>query len=433
MSWPLFLSFRQLFPPKKFPVFATVSILGVALGVAALLIVQTVMNSFGEEHRRRIRDAVGDVVVESQYGNRIPDAPALMKSLAGIAGVKALAPQIEGVALFIPEGGDLAKSFSPKNILALRGVDTRREAEVSPMATYVEDGKFSDLDDDRVIIGSSLARRLHLYPGAKMTLQSPVRAARGLGGDKIDLPKELEICGLLHSGYDDVDANAVVVTLRTARHLQMLDAQDATSVRFKLKEKGLEESVALAANRVLPDDLRAAPWYVFRRVFLEAVAMEKQMLFLLMFIITLVASFSIGSTLFSHVVRRNREIGLLGALGAKPRDILTLYLSQGFIVGVLGFAFGVGLTFLTLAFRQEIIGVLGAQDMMLKQYKFDKVPLYYNAGDFLKAGVLTLGLMTFAAFIPAVWAARRKPSEAMREAWTSKVSRGRVPRAQRRP
>lgn len=421
MPWSLFLSLRQLFPPKKFPVFATVSILGVALGVAALLIVQTVMGSFGEEHRKRIRDAVGDVVITPISREVMSDTPALMTELAALPGVTGVAPQVEGPVLYIPPGGDISKSFSPRNILMLRGLDTRREPAVSPLPGFIEQGQFDDLDDATVIVGSSLARRLGLYKGAKMTLQSPARAARSLeknaNGDEFhDLPKELEVCGLLHSGFNDVDANLVIVTLRTARDLQKMGAKDSTGIRLKLADKDRAEGVAYAANRILGEDREARPWFRFKQEFLQAVAMEKQMLFLLMFIITLVASFSIGSTLFSHVVRRNREIGLLGALGAKPRDILTLYLAQGFLIGLFGFLLGVVFTFVVLTFRQEIIGVIGADDVLLKQYKFDRVPLYYNATDFLKAGALTLGLMSLAALIPAVWAARRKPSEAMRDA-----------------
>ncbi len=409
MSWPLFLSFRQLFPPKKFPVFATVSILGVALGVAALLIVQTVMNSFGEEHRKRIRESVGDVVISPDFGNRVADTPALMKSLAALTGVAAVAPQVEGPVIIERRKDDIVFGV-------MRGIDVNREGAVSPLPSFVIDGKFDDLDDDRVIVGRTLARRLGLYTGAKITLQSPVRVARSLGGEKLDLPKELEICGLLHSGFNDVDANTVIVTLRTARSMQMLGAKDSTGIRLKLTDKDAAEAVARSCAHLLTDEISAKPWYLFNQHFLQAVAMEKQMLFLLMFIITLVASFSIGSTLFSHVVRRNREIGLLGALGAKPANILTLYLSQGFLVGLLGFALGVAMTFLVLTFRQEIVGLLGANDVLLKQYKFDRVPLYYNTADFVKAGVLTLGLMTVAALLPALWASRRKPSEAMRDA-----------------
>lgn len=409
MSWPLFLARRQLFPPRRFPVFATVSILGVALGVAALLIVQTVMNSFGEEHRRRIRESVGDIVVAPVLGRSLPDAPALLRDLAATPGVTAAAAHVEGPAIIERSKEDIVFAM-------MRGVDVRREGAVSPLPGFVEDGKFGDLDDDRVIIGSQLARRLGVYAGGKLTLQSPVRVARSLGGEKLDLPRELDVCGLLHTGFQDVDANTLIVTLRTARELQLLGSRDATAVRLKLADKEAAGDIAETLNRKLGENVEARPWYAFRREFLEAVAMEKQMLFLLMFIITLVASFSIGSTLFSHVVRRNHEIGLLGALGGKPRDILALYLSQGFLIGLLGLILGVALTFLTLTFRQEIIDLIGAQEVMLKQYRFDRVPLYYNAADFLKASALTLALMTGAALLPAIWAARRRPSEAMRDA-----------------
>lgn len=408
MPWPLLLSFRQLFPPRKFPVFATVSILGVALGVAALLIVQTVMFSFGEEHRRRIRERFGDIVLAPGLGDRIADSKELIRTVSALPDVRAVAPSVDGQIIIERRKDDIV-------FAQIRGIDIMREAQVSPLTKYIELGVADDLDDDRVIVGATLARRLRVYPGDTLTLQSPTRVARSLNGEKLDLPKQLEVCGLLHTGFDEVDDNLIVTTLRTARSLAMFKDGEISQLRVMTGRKENIPAVRDAIAKVAPE-ARSYAWYEFKKQFLDAVAMEKQMLFLLMFIITLVASFSIGSTLFSHVVRRNREIGLLGALGAKPRQILALFVSQGFLVGLFGYGLGVGLTFLVMTFRNEIINVIGAQDTMLKQYKFDNVPLYYNAGDFLNAALLTLGLMTVAALIPAVWASRRKPSEAMRDA-----------------
>jgi lipoprotein-releasing system permease protein len=144
------------------------------------------------------------------------------------------------------------------------------------------------------------------------------------------------------------------------------------------------------------------------------------MLFFLMFIITLVASFSIGSTLFSAVIRRSREIGVLAALGATRARMVALFGLQGLLIGALGTALGFGLTWAILSFRDGILstinGLFGSGDMVANIYQFSKVPLHYDAADFVIAAAFTLLTTTLAGLVPACWAAARRPSEAMRDA-----------------
>lgn len=412
--WPFTLALKQLFPPRRFPVFAFVSMLGVMCGVTALLVVQTVMNSFGEEHRKRNREAVGDVVIE-RSGKPLEDVAATVKGLEALPDVAAAAAYLEGGVILQVSENDL-------RFLGVRAIDVGREGAVTPMADYLYKdfsgefkGDLDDLDDERVIMGWRLAWRLGIVPGSRITIQSPVRLAQAIEGEKVPLPKELEVCALIKTGFKDVDDNAMFVTLRTGRELFLLPPDTATKIHLKLKDHEQAEVFAGKLNSRLPRDIESYPWTEVNKFFLESVAMEKQMLFFLMFIITLVASFSIGSTLFSQVVRRTKEIGLFGALGARPTQILRLFLTQGVLIGIVGFALGVGMTFLILYFRQEIVELIGAEERLIKQYRFDSVPLHYNVYDFLNAGVLTVVLMTLASLLPALWAARRKPSEAMRD------------------
>ncbi|MDR2512412.1 MAG: ABC transporter permease [Puniceicoccales bacterium] len=407
--WPLFLAWRQLFPPGRFPVFASVSILGVAFGVAALLVVQSVMNSFGEEHRRRVRESYGDVVL------RIPNSTApleLLESPASLPGVAAVAPYIEGNVVLLPDDDKL-------QFLRVRGIDPEKEGQVTPLGRYFAStngaGSLDALDDERVIIGSQLARTLSVGMGDFIEVQSVAKIRQMFDGKKRMPLKRLEVCGIIHTGFTPADANVILITLRAARDLFGVSKGYAEASHMRLVDHRQAPAVAKEINGNLGPPFVALPGLAFRAVFLEAVEMEKQMLFFLMFIITLVASFSIGSTLFSHVVRRTREIGLLGALGAQSRQILRLFLAQGVIIGILGYGIGTGFAVLLLHFRQEIVRLFGAEETMSKQYMFDSVPLHYNPDDFLKAAALTLFLMTIVSLLPAFWAARRKPSEAMRD------------------
>ena len=420
--WPLFLARKQLFPPGKFPTFAFMSILGVALGITALLVVQTVMFSFGEEHRKRVRENAGDVFVVADGKCPFDGASRLEALLAAQPGVEATSAYIDGEVMLLLDH----KKFDFRRV---RGIDPVQESKVTPFANYLRGKKkihteaeakkvLDDFDDERVILGSSLADRLNVGVGDRITLVSTVKGLKLFedGGKKIPLPREFEVCGILHSGFKLVDENTVLVTLATARELFEFPKDGADTVHLKLRDYREAEAFANQLNKgLLRYPFFARPWMHVNAHFLESVEMEKEMLFFLMFIIILVASFSIGSTLFNHVTRRVREIGLIGALGGRPVRILSLFLAQGLLVGAIGYAFGVGLTFLILHFRGEIVHLMGAQENLLQQYLFDKVPLYYNPADFVKAAILTLVLMTAVSLLPALWAARRKPSEAMRD------------------
>jgi len=419
--WPLFLARKQLFPPGKFPVFATVSILGVALGVMALLVVQTVMNSFGEEHRRRIREASGDVIVSPR---QIAGRETFIRGAAAFADeiVRSRPGEVTGAAPFVE--GEVVTIVGEKISGCIgRGIDPVREESVTPLRRFLEPEKcWDDFDDERVILGSALARRMGLGVGDRVTLTTGARVREFMEGARQVLPKELVVCGLLHTGFTLVDDRMLIFTLRAGRDLFGLPEGAAGQLHLKLRDPNVAYSrremqrFVNELGRGHSDVGSVLPWTEVRRTFLEAIDTEKQILFFLMFIITLVASFSIGSTLFNHVVRRCREIGLLGALGARPPQILAIFLAQGLLVGALGYGLGAALAWTLLRFRQQIVSLFGMDELMAKQYLFSQVPLHYNPADFAAAGALTLVLMLVVSLLPALWAAGRKPSEVMRDA-----------------
>ena len=406
MPWFFHLALRQLFPPgKRFPAFATVSILGVGLGVASLLIVQTVMNGFGEEHRLRIRESFGDCQVTGAAPIERPEA--LAKQLAAL-------PAVASAALYA-EGPALARNGDFSGIAQVRGIDPADPGQ--PARKYVYGGSFDELDDGRIILGVGLARALRVRVGDRIEIWSPAMAERAEKG-KAPLPAEFEVCAVILTGFTEVDNAAALIPLRRFREIWNLGPR-AHGLTLRLKEPALAEATVASLAAGHPE-LRFRPWQDIKRDFLAAIRFEKTMLFFLMFIITLVASFSIGSTLFSAVIRRSREVGVLAALGASRSRILALFGLQGLFIGALGTGLGFLLAWGILCFRDAILGainaVFGDGDMVASVYQFARVPLHYDAMDFLAAGLFTLLVTTLAGLVPALWAAGRKPSEAMRDA-----------------
>lgn len=412
MPWPLYLALKQLFPPgKRFPAFALVSILGVAIGVCALLVVQTVMNGFSQEHRENIQRIYGHEIIRNANFHPVYNYKNVMEKLRAIPGVAACSPFAEGQVM-VKNGDTPALPF-------VRGIHLELEDTVVPVKKLLIAGTLDDLDDDRVILGDRLAKSLGVRAlGQKIEVYSPTMVDE-LKDDQVPLPVELEVCGFFHSGYVPADENTMLVSLRRMQELYNLGSGvHGIRVRLNDPEKAIEMLPEISA--ALPKNVEVVPWMYINFNFLEAIRFEKTMLFFLMFIITLVASFSIASTLFSAVVKRSREIGVLGALGSRPRQILMIFAAQGVFVGIIGYALGCALTFLIVAFRDNIVSFInslfGNGEMVSQMYMFSEIPVHYNAWDFFIAAIFTVATTTIAGLIPAAWAARRKPAEAMREA-----------------
>ena len=412
MPWSIYLALKQLFPPgKRFPAFALVSIIGVAIGVCSLLVVQTVMNGFSQEHRENIQRMYGHEIVRSVNYRPIQNHKPLTEKLLAIPGVAACSPFAEGQVM-VKNGNVPALPF-------VRGIHLELEDEVVPVKKLIIAGSLEELDDDRVILGDKLANTLGIRAlGQKIEVYSPTMVDE-LKDDQVPLPVELEVCGIFRSGYVPADENTMIVSLRRMQELYNL-GRGVHGIRIRLDDPEKAIELLPEISRALPKGLEALPWMYVNFNFLEAIRFEKSMLFFLMFIITLVASFSIASTLFSAVVKRSREIGILGALGGRPRQILVIFASQGLFVGLIGFVLGCGLTFLIVAFRNNIVEginkLFGSGEMVAQMYMFREIPVHYNGNDFLIAAIFTLATTTIAGLIPAIWASRKKPAEAMREA-----------------
>lgn len=410
MPWYVYLAFKQLFPTgKKVSFFAIMSIVGVTLGVMVLVVVETVMNGFGENIRQTIHRIGGDIQISTNDGSIIHNKGELMTKLKGYNFVEELAPYSFGMVM-------LNHKDRP-GIPMIRGIDLKQEEKVVPIRKYVVSGKLDDLDDESIILGSGFARSIGAKVGSTVDVYSPLMLER-LKKEDVLLPRELEVIGLYETGWGEVDSRSGLVSLRLMQELYGL-GNGVHGISVKLTPGfNLDQAVNTLRHDFQGTNYGVTSWTDIHGPQLFILKLEKTMMFFIIIFIVLVASFSIASSLMTSVVRKTREIGLIAAMGGRSFDIAACYCFQGFIIGLTGTILGCILGVIALHFRNEIIQVLGtitqSQDVLIKFYKFTEVPAHYMASDFVAICISAILIATLAGLLPAIRAARLKPSEALR-------------------
>lgn len=409
MPWYLYLALKQLFPTgKKFPFFTAISVLGVALGVALLVISTSVMGGFGYEIRRMIVDTQGEVQVRGE--GLIADAAGLQARLATVPGVVATTPFAEGVVGLQYEG----KPAYP----AMQGIDVNRVGQVVPLERFIRAGRLDDLDDDSIIISSKLALSLGARIGSRVEIYSPLLLEK-LKNDEVLLPRELRVVGIFEVGHQQLDSSVVLVTLRAMQELYGLGAA-IHGVNVKIAPKLDADVVATRINGALPPaaQARARSWMEANQDFLFILQLEKNMIFFLLTFIIIVSAFSVTSSLLISVVRKTREIGLLGALGARPMQVAACFCFQGLLIGATGTVAGLGLGLGTLHFRNELVAAFtrltASEEVLVRFYQFSQLPAHTAPGDVGLIVACSVVISMLAGLLPAWRAARLKPVEALR-------------------
>jgi len=409
MPWYLYLALKQLFPTgRRFPFFTLISVTGVALGVMLLVISISVMGGFQHEIRKMIVDTQGEVQVRGE--GLIIDPEAVMSDLVQVPGVVAATPFAEGVAIIEYQ----RKAAYP----AIQGIDLEHIGAVAPIARFVRVGSLDDLDDDTVILSSKLAMGLGARLGSKIEVYSPLLLEKMMN-DEVMLPRELTVVGLFEVGHQQLDSSVVIVTLRTMQDLYGLGSA-VHGLNVRIAPGADPDAVARRINQSMPPAQRvqARSWLEANQEFLFVLQLEKNMIFFLLTFIIVVAAFSVTSSLLIAVVRKTREIGLLGALGAKPRQVAACFCFQGFFIGVVGTAAGVLLGFVFLHFRNDMIRVFtqltGSEEVLARFYQFSRLPAYTAREDIVLIVACAIVISTLAGLLPAWRAARLKPVEALR-------------------
>jgi lipoprotein-releasing system permease protein len=407
MPWPLYLALKQLFPSgRRFPFFTLISVTGVALGVMLLVVSISVMGGFGREIKNMIVNTQGEVQVRA-FG-LMQDPDAVMRAVDAVPGVVASTPFAEGVVMLQHQN----KPAFP----AIQGVDREHVENVVPLRRFIIAGQFDDLDDDRVILSSQLAIQLGVRLGSRVSIYSPLLLEK-MKADEILMPRELEVCGIFEIGHQQLDSSVVIVTLRTMQELYGL-GEGVHGVNVKIADAADPDLVAREINRSLPVDGMAKSWMDANEEFLFILQLEKNMIFFLLLFIIVVAAFSVASSLLIAVVRKTREIGLLGALGATPAQVAACFCLQGVVIGVAGTLAGVVFGKAVVFFRNDLVAaithIIGGKEALERFYQFSQLPAHLPGKDLVLIVASSLIVSTFAGLLPAWRAARLKPVEALR-------------------
>lgn len=410
MKWWLYIALKQLFPTGKVvSFFAAVSLLGVALGVLGLFGTQSVMNGFHSEISLKLRDTTGDVIMRN-YGRPMHSLETLKERLKSMPEVESVESVAQGPVMMVVNNVPVFPM--------LRSYDTISGECALPIREkkFVRMGSIDDLDDDSIIIGQRLAASVGAGVGDKVDVFSPTMLDK-IKRDEVPMAASLDVVGLLATDYSQVDSNIALVSLRRMRDLYNLgDGSHSIAIRLKESAKDSAEAFAkkLVDEDIVPRSYYVTTWLGANEAFLRVIKMEKVMMSLIIFLIILVASFSICISLYTSVLRKTREIGLSAAMGARPLQIAATYCFQGFAIGLFGSILGLLLTFLLLHFRAPIAEFIVGREALIEFYHFARLPVKYELKDALWACGFSIVLCTLAGFLPAIRAARLKASEAMR-------------------
>jgi lipoprotein-releasing system permease protein len=277
-------------------------------------------------------------------------------------------------------------------------------------------GSLDDVDDDSVILSSLLARALGARIGDRISVYSPLMLER-MKRDEVLLPREVRVAGIFEIGHQQLDSSTVICSLRLMQDLYGLD-RFVHGYNVRLKPGADPDAAAAALNAVLPPVAKAITWFEANADFQAVISFERNMIFFLLTFIIVVAAFSITSSLLVTVVRKTREIGLLGAMGGKARAVAACFCVQGLFIGIGGTISGLILGFALLHYRNALVHLIAGftmgQEVFEKFYQFSSLPRHTETKDVVMIVVFSIVASTLAGLIPAWRAARLKPVEALR-------------------
>jgi lipoprotein-releasing system permease protein len=408
MPWSLYLALKQLFPSGRISVFTIIATTGITLGVTLMLMVTSIMGGFGYQMGRMIVETQGDIQVTASApidGNK---AAQIEKVLASTPEVVASAPYAVGKVMI--------EYHKHADIPNIQGFSVEKMKKVLPLEKYIVAGSLEDLDDDSVILSSILARSIGADVGSMISVYSPLMMER-ITQNEILYPREVRVAGIFQIGHQQLDSSTVLCSLRLMQDLWGLD-QRFHGYNIRLKADADADVVAAKLEQTLPLGVRASTWRETNAEFQSVVTFEGNMIFFLMAFIILVAAFSIMSSLLMLVIRKTREIGLLGAMGGRAKDIALCFCAQGLFLGTAGTVLGLALGFTMLHFRNNIVHFIArltvGEETFVKYYQFSSLPEHTVAKNVVTIIVFSIVASTLAGLIPAWRAARLKPVEALR-------------------
>ena len=389
-----------------------VSMIGIAVGVWALIVVLSVMNGFQREVRERILGVASHVQITGA-GNRLGEWQK-------IAQLSSREPHVLAAAPFVQAQAMLSAGQAVRGAL-IRGILPDQEETVADFGSHMRIGTLDALKPGEygVILGADLARALGVLPRDKIALIAPQGLVTPAG--VIPRLKQFTVVGIFEAGIADADSSLALVHMKDAQTLYQL-GDDVTGVRLKLDDLFIAREVAQGVSQKLANatsqDIYASDWTRTHANFFRAVAIEKRMMFLILALIVLVAAINIISTLVVAVKDKQADIAILRTLGARPASVMQIFVVQGMIIGVIGTLIGVVFGIITALNIDVIVpaieNVLGFKFLSKDVYLIPELPSDLQSADVIAITLMALALSFVATLYPSWSAARTNPAEALR-------------------
>ena len=386
---------------------ALVSMSGIALGVAALIVVLSVMNGFQRDVRDRMLSVLAHVEIFSPTGS-MPDWELTAKESLRNPQVVSAAPYVDAQALLTRQDA--------VNGVQLRGVEPALESKVSDVAREMKAGKLTDLQPGQfgIVLGVQLAESLGVMVGDKVTLVAPEGSVTPAG--MLPRLKQFTVVGIFESGHYEFDSSLAMIDIRDAEALFRLPAP--SGVRLRLKDMQKAPAVALELSHSLSGDLYIRDWTKQNQTWFSAVQIEKRMMFIILTLIIAVAAFNLVSSLVMTVTDKQPDIAILRTLGAQQRSIMKIFFVQGVTIGFIGTAIGVALGCALAASIPTVVPMiehaLGVQFLPPSIYFINELPSDLEPGDVMRIGLMAFALSALATLYPSWRGSRVRPAEALR-------------------
>ena len=404
---------------------SVISVLGVAIGVWALIVVLSVMTGFDKELRRKVLGFEAHLSVTTQQ-KTIRNWEEVQENLNSIPGVVASSPYVMG-PVFVEYRSDFISA-------KLRGIEPESEEKIADLRAHIKVGQF-DLDGDKCLMGRELAMIMGVKVGDKVLLHGPKNLrgvmeelkkaeeknpeAKTIGEIRSMIqPMELEITGLFETGRFQYDAEFVVLPLHLAQILYGFEGDvHGLTVRTKDPEWAHEHKWDIFEQ--LGEPFTVSSWIDQNAYLFDAIAVERGTMSVILFMIVLVAAFAIMNTLITVTVLKRKEIGVIKALGSSRGQITSIFVLQGAVVGFIGIIVGLVTALVTLAFRNEfrsfLSNVLGIQILPKSVYQLSELPAEIVPQHIALICVASFVACVGAGLLPALFAASLDPVKALRE------------------
>ncbi len=387
---------------------ALISMLGLALGVAALIIVLSVMNGFQKELRERILGVVSHIQVSSESGE-LADWSHVVQGVARH-------PQVRAAAPFVQQQGMLSFDGQVRGVM-VRGIMPRAEDTVANFSRHMSAGKLEQLvpGEFGIVLGAELAHGLQVRVGDKVTLLAP----QGLVTPAAILPrvKQFRVVGIFDVGMFEFDSGLALIDMSDAQKMYRMEDR-VSGVRLKVDDLFAAPKISRELLRYLDADVGVTDWTRSHANFFRAVDIEKRMMFLILLLIVAVAAFNIVSTLVMAVQDKRADIAILRTLGASPSSIMGIFIVQGTLIGVIGLLSGVTLgvaVSLNIDVVVPFIERLFSMQFLAKDvYYISELPSDMHWSDVGTISVVSFVLTILATLYPSWRASRTQPAEALR-------------------